>query len=132
MSDRAYILLPQMAISAISWIQLLLSMNKFRGVTAKRVDAWALLLRGDGGLVRWVAAAAMRTSTLAQRRGARRRARSRRRLILIVFERGRAAPVARSSAGIAMSAHHDAVGGFQPSRGLVVISAPTTSRKKNI
>ena len=55
-AQQAWILLPQMLISLLSWIQLILSMNRYRGVTRfSRVDAWALLIFLHGGLVRWVA-----------------------------------------------------------------------------
>lgn len=65
MSIRAWILLPQMLISIVSWIQLILSMNRFRGVFLfSRVDVWALLLFLHGGLVRWVAALSLTNGTI--------------------------------------------------------------------
>lgn len=60
--QRALILLPHMGISVVSWIQLLLSMNRYRGVRHfSRADLWALLLFLHGGLVRWVSAMSMAT-----------------------------------------------------------------------
>lgn len=65
MTVRAWILLPQMLISVVSWIQLILSINRFRGMFRfSRVDIWALLLFLHGGLVRWVAAQSLTNGTL--------------------------------------------------------------------
>ena len=65
MTVRALILLPQMMISIVSWIQLILSMNRYRGLLHfSRPDVWALLLFLHGGLVRWVAAIALTNGTL--------------------------------------------------------------------
>ena len=59
------ILIPQMLISLISWIQLILSMNRYRGVCMfKRTDLWGLLLFIHGGFVRWIATLAIRVSSL--------------------------------------------------------------------
>ena len=66
MSDVYVILLPQLGISIVSWIQLILSMNRYRGLCKfTRHDMWALLLFLHGGFVRWIAALAIRTSSLA-------------------------------------------------------------------
>lgn len=60
-----WILLPQMGISIVSWGQLLLSMNRYRGACSfTRNDLWALLLFVHGGFVRWIAALSLRTSSV--------------------------------------------------------------------
>ena len=60
-----WILLPQFLISVLSWIQLILSMNRFRGVCMfTRTDVWALVVFLHSGFVRWIAALAVRGSTL--------------------------------------------------------------------
>lgn len=65
MTVKAWILLPQMLISMVSWIQLILSMNRYRGMLRfSRADVWALLLFLHGGLVRWVAALSLTNGTL--------------------------------------------------------------------
>lgn len=65
MTVRAWILLPHVLISLVSWIQLILSMNRFRGVLRfSRADVWALILFLHGGLVRWVAALSLTNGTL--------------------------------------------------------------------
>ena len=66
MSGVYIILLPQLGISVVSWIQLILSMNRYRGLCRfSRHDMWALLLFLHGGFVRWIASLAIRTSSLA-------------------------------------------------------------------
>lgn len=66
MSAQALILLPQLFISIVSWIQLILSMNRFRGVLHfSRADAWALLLILHSGLVRWIATLSITNYTLS-------------------------------------------------------------------
>lgn len=64
-TGMSWILLPQMLISLLSWIQLILSMNRYRGVKRfSRGDAWALLIFLHGGLVRWVAVLALAKGTV--------------------------------------------------------------------
>ncbi len=59
------VLLPQIGISIVSWLQLVFSMNRYRGVLAFTVtDMWALLLFLHGGFVRWIAALSVRTMNL--------------------------------------------------------------------
>lgn len=66
MTDDVYwILVPQMLISLASWAQLVLSMNRFRVDNFPRSDLWALVILLHSGFVRWVAALAVQTSTLA-------------------------------------------------------------------
>lgn len=61
-----YILIPQFSIGIVSWIQLILSMNRFRGVCQfTRTDVWALVVFLHSGFVRWIAALAIRGSSLA-------------------------------------------------------------------
>lgn len=65
-SYALWILLPQFFISFVSWIQLVCSMNRFRGLNKfTNTDLWALLLFVHSGFVRWIAALAVRTSSLA-------------------------------------------------------------------
>lgn len=60
-----WVLVPQFGISVVSWAQLVLSMNRFRGMTQfSTTDLWALLLIVHGGFVRWIAALAVKTSSL--------------------------------------------------------------------
>ena len=60
-----WILLPQFLISVVSWIQLILSMNRYRGMCMfTRTDLWALIVFLHSGFVRWIAALAIRGSTL--------------------------------------------------------------------
>ena len=60
-----WILFPQMGISVLSWSQLILSMNRYRGIISFRViDLWSLLLFLLASIVRWTAALAIRTSSL--------------------------------------------------------------------
>ena len=57
MTDVYVILLPQLGISVFLWIQLILPMNRYRGLCRfTRHDMWALLLFLHGGFVRWIAA----------------------------------------------------------------------------
>jgi hypothetical protein len=66
MTDAYVVLLPQMGISVLSWIQLILSMNRYRGVFRFTWhDMWALLLFLQSGFVRWIAALALRSSSVA-------------------------------------------------------------------
>jgi len=59
------LLVPQFLIGLVSWIQLLLSMNRYRGAMRfTRTELWALLLFLHGGFVRWIAALAVLTSSL--------------------------------------------------------------------
>lgn len=54
-----------MMISMVSWIQLILSMNRYHGILRfSRADVWALLLFLHGGLVRWIAALSLTSGTL--------------------------------------------------------------------
>ena len=65
-TDIYVILLPQLGISILSWIQLILSMNRYRGMFRfTRHDMWALLLFLQSGFVRWIAALALRTSSIS-------------------------------------------------------------------
>ena len=61
-----HLLWPQFAISLVSWLQLLLSMNRYRGLRRlSRADIWALLLLLHAALLRWVAAVAVRRGSMA-------------------------------------------------------------------
>jgi len=55
-------LLPQVAISAVTWAQLVLSMNHVRDRRVARADVWACLVSLHAGVVRWVAAMSTRSS----------------------------------------------------------------------
>lgn len=60
-----WIILPQFLISVVSWLQLILSMNRFRGVCMfTRTDLWALVIFLHSGFVRWIAALAVQGATL--------------------------------------------------------------------
>lgn len=60
--SEALVLLPQLSISLLSWIQLMLSMNRFRGVrNFTRTDVWAFMLFLHGAFVRWIAALSVRS-----------------------------------------------------------------------
>lgn len=64
-ADAYVILVPQMLISLVSWLQLLLSINRYRGpLHFRRIDLWALLIFLHAGIVRWVAALSTQSSTL--------------------------------------------------------------------
>ena len=66
MSARVWILLPQVGIGTVTWVQLMLSMNRFRGCSHFRAtDLWSFLLMLHGGFLRWIAALAIRSSPLA-------------------------------------------------------------------
>lgn len=58
---QAYLLLlPQFLISIVSWLQLILSINRFRGFNRfSRTDAWGLLVFLHAAFVRWIAALAV-------------------------------------------------------------------------
>ena len=59
------VLIPQMGISIISWAQLVFSINRYVGpFSFSSNDMWALLLYLHGGVVRWVAALSVHTSSL--------------------------------------------------------------------
>ena len=59
------VLAPQVGISLVSWLQLVFSMNRYRGVARfERIDLWALLLFLQGAFVRWMAALALVASSL--------------------------------------------------------------------
>ena len=60
-----WVLLPHVGISLLSWLQIILSMNRLRDGGFTRLHAWSLLLLLQGGLVRWVASIALRTASLA-------------------------------------------------------------------
>ena len=65
MTSVYWILLPQVGISVVSWAQLVLSMNRYRGVLRfQRADLWALVLFLHGSFVRWIAALSVRNATL--------------------------------------------------------------------
>lgn len=64
-SSALWILVPQLCISVVSWIQLVFSMNRFRGFHRfTTMDMWALLLFIHSGFVRWIAALAVKTSSV--------------------------------------------------------------------
>ena len=58
---EAYLLLiPQFLISLVSWLQLILSINRFRGFyQVSRNDIWSLLVFLHAAFVRWIAALAV-------------------------------------------------------------------------
>ena len=58
---QAYLLLiPQFLISLVSWLQLILSINRFRGFYQfSRNDVWGLLVFLHAAFVRWIAALAV-------------------------------------------------------------------------
>lgn len=58
---EAYLLLiPQFLISLVSWLQLILSINRFRGFYQfSRNDIWSLLVFLHAAFVRWIAALAV-------------------------------------------------------------------------
>lgn len=60
------VFIPHALIASVSWLQLLLSMNRYRGVLRfARVDLWSLLLFLHAGVVRWVSALAAQRSSFA-------------------------------------------------------------------
>lgn len=60
------VFLPHVTISVVSWLQLLFSMNRYRGMLHfSSVDLWSLLLFLHSGVVRWVSALAAKTSSFS-------------------------------------------------------------------
>ena len=60
------VLLPHIAISLVSWLQLVLSMNRYRGACSfSHSELWALLFLVLSGVVRWVASLSIVTSSLS-------------------------------------------------------------------
>ena len=58
--DATIVIAPQVAISVVSWLYLVLSMNRYRGVfNFRRVDLWSFLIYVHAGFIRWVAALAL-------------------------------------------------------------------------
>lgn len=58
--SRSYILIPHLGISLVSWFQIILSMNRYKGILHfLRTDLWSLLIFLHGGLVRWVSAVSL-------------------------------------------------------------------------
>ncbi len=61
-NNELIVFVPQIFISIVSWLQLILSLNRFTSIrNFTRVDLFGLLLFLLGGVVRWVAALAVRT-----------------------------------------------------------------------
>ena len=61
---KYYLLLPQIAIVFISWIQLIFSLNRFRGIlkfTSPELSAFYLFI--ISGACKWVAALSIRTNS---------------------------------------------------------------------
>ena len=55
-----------LAIGAVSWLQLVFVMNKFNGVCRfSRNDLWGMLLCLQGGIVRWIASLSLLTSSVS-------------------------------------------------------------------
>lgn len=53
------LLIPQVLISGLSWVQLVFSINRYRGMSRfLLVDMWSLLILMDAAFVRWAAAIA--------------------------------------------------------------------------
>ena len=67
LSNREYLVfLPQLLISVTAWLQLILSLNRFTSIyNFTRIDLFGLVLFLLGGVVRWVAALAVRTHSFA-------------------------------------------------------------------
>lgn len=65
-AENVYLLLlPQLAISVVSWAQIILSINKFKGACSFReTDVWGLLILIHGAFMRWIATLATRTSPI--------------------------------------------------------------------
>ena len=62
--DQYYLLLPQIAIVFISWIQLIFSLNRFKGLlkfTSPELSAFYLFI--ISGACKWVAALSIRTNS---------------------------------------------------------------------
>jgi len=60
--DVFLILIPQVAISLLSWVQIVLSINRFDGVLEiGRINLWGLLLFLYTAFLRWIATLALRT-----------------------------------------------------------------------
>jgi len=62
--DQYYLLLPQLAIVFISWIQLIFSLNRFKGLlkfTSPELSAFYLFI--ISGACKWVAALSIRTNS---------------------------------------------------------------------
>lgn len=63
--DAYLILLPQYLISLTTWLQIVLSMNRFRGMGAfSYTDLWALLLLLLSAHMRWIATVALQVAGL--------------------------------------------------------------------
>lgn len=59
------VLLPQLAISLLSWAQIVLAINRYRGLCRfTAIEMWSLLLFLHSGFVRWIAALAIRSSSV--------------------------------------------------------------------
>lgn len=60
MRDTYLLLIPQFLISVVSWLQLILSINRFHGLDRfSRTDVWGLLVFLHAGFVRWIATLAI-------------------------------------------------------------------------
>ena len=61
-SSTEGLLLVQTGIGAVSWLQLVLSMNRFRGCAHfHRADLWALIIMMHASLLRWIGVMSTRT-----------------------------------------------------------------------
>jgi hypothetical protein len=64
---EALVLLPQLGISILAWVQLVLSMNRYRGIhKLTRTDVWAFMLFLHSAFVRWIAALSIRSHIVYQ------------------------------------------------------------------
>jgi hypothetical protein len=64
-SDEFVVMIPQTLIALISWFQLILSLNKFTSIRAfSTVDFYGLILFMLGGILRWIAALAVRNYSI--------------------------------------------------------------------
>lgn len=62
MSSPYLILLPQAGIGILSWVQIILSMNRYQGIAhLKPIELLALTLFNISAAVRWVGSLALRT-----------------------------------------------------------------------
>ena len=63
--NEMMVIVPQFFISVISWMQLILSLNRFTSIrNFTRVDVFGLSLFLLGGVLRWIAALAVRTHSV--------------------------------------------------------------------
>ena len=62
--DLYWVIVPQMAISILTWLQIVLSMNLYGGVwEIEPSQMWGFLLLVHAAIMRWIASIAIRSSS---------------------------------------------------------------------